>query len=536
VIKYKIINYVMNKKAFLFLCVFLSACLGLWAQSDEYIYFTIPGSPVSIVTLTVTMAAGESPTAYHIIDPSMSSTAPVPGNQILLDDTKYYPSSTAWPQTRATLSKSGSVLTLVIERWIDSTDRDTLAQGTWVLIVRNLNNPTTKSFACQDKNENPIATCASLNLAPTLTIGFNPPKSASFDSTYCFVTSSATQNISFTGGSVDPEGNALGGYRWESTNRMPAEFALVQNPVNISFNTDNSNAYDITFFVTESFPSTSFTRISTTKVTVVVKNPPVAAIQYNTTGAGDPYLDPPGSVLPVTRGDTLYFSGQNSQTNDPLAGGISYAWDFNGDGNAESSDAETFLQFSVDGYYLISLKVTDNYAYTAENSMSVFVSEDGSQIPALASPDLIAPANGSVAVALNTSFTWRDIEDEDTGHISYKLYVSQNNDFSGCTPIIIAGAVSAVHYASLALLLALAPFSFLSRRRLLARIMVIVFLGIICFSCAVGSSSGGSDNSDNINYTLAAPLASATQYFWKVRAENAGGDFSESQVWSFTTK
>jgi hypothetical protein len=358
----------MSKKI-VFFFIFLSAALSLRAQSDEYIYITVPGSPVAIVTLTVTMAAGESPTAFHIIDPSMSSAAPVAGsqptgNQILSGNTFYYPyTATSPPHTKATLTQAGDVLTLVVERWNFPDERGYLSQGTWVFIIRDLNNPTTKSFNCLDINGDPIATCAALNAPPVVGISFDPAKTPSFDSTYCFVTSSTTQNIDFEGSATDPEGDSLA-YSWESTNHSPTEFDTALDPAIEPFATDNSDVYDVTFSVTETFTGSSFTREMTDQVTVVVKNPPTAAIRYNQTGASDPYTAPATTYLVINQGDTIYFSGGTSVSNDPLAGDIEYFWDYEGDATVDDSGTdkeEVSHQYTASGQYDATLTVEDQY-------------------------------------------------------------------------------------------------------------------------------------------------------------------------------
>ena len=155
-------------------------------------------------------------------------------------------------------------------------------------------------------------------------------------------------------------------------------------------------------------------------------------------------------------------------------------------------------------------------------------------------PGLVSPGENQAGLDTTVTFWWTPSSDPAGESMSYKLYVSQNKDFSNCTPIDVpeSGQKHSLPFADAAGL-AISVMAFgISRRKRLALLLVIMSLSIGLASCGGGGgSNGGNPGGGNTNISSTVQgLQSGTTYFWKVAANNVTGQSAESDTWTFGTR
>lgn len=123
-----------------------------------------------------------------------------------------------------------------------------------------------------------------------------------------------------------------------------------------------------------------------------------------------------GDRSPVARIDTDVTSGalpltvnfSAARSNDPDGGDITYAWDFDNDGDIDSTEEEPSFEYTTGGQFSAVLTVTDDEGDTASASVSITA---GNTPPTI---DVNAPANGgfiSFGDSVGYDVTVTDTED-----------------------------------------------------------------------------------------------------------------------------
>jgi len=216
--------------------------------------------------------------------------------------------------------------------------------------------------------------------APTADIKYNTDGSATYvapPSPYKAVKTGDTIYLSADDSSTgDPLAGGSLAYDWDYGDGTTPH----GNTSHVSHSYTTRNDYMVRLKVTDryGFPSAE------TTMRVVVADTPVAALQYKT-NVGAPYSSPPATPVIISSGDTVYFSGTSSVSNDPLGGALTYEWDYDGNGTVDESTTGTpSNKYLLCDSYSAKLRVTNQEGFPSSwVSMRVAVrSHQVSQFPA----------------------------------------------------------------------------------------------------------------------------------------------------------
>lgn len=161
-------------------------------------------------------------------------------------------------------------------------------------------------------------------------------------------------------------------------------------------------------------------------------------------------------------------------------------------------------------------------------------------------PQLLTPSQGQT-VSTTVTLQWSPAKDP--APCTYTLYISQNQDLSGASPIQVAsvqGGMYAMGGGAAALLLfgIAVPGVPRSRRKLIMMLLAGVMVAGLLVSCGGGGGSNTaaastpassvSPSSGALSYTVSGLSAKAT-YYWEVVAQDNAGNTVQSQIGSFQT-
>ena len=152
-------------------------------------------------------------------------------------------------------------------------------------------------------------------------------------------------------------------------------------------------------------------------------------------------------------------------------------------------------------------------------------------------PTLISPTQGTV-VNSTVTFSWRQRPDEDGDEITNSLYISDQESFTGTTPIHVSftSRTQHVYYAQAGGLLLFSVFLLYRKRKnfLIGCLLIVTSLALIVSCGGGGSSENSGDDLTLRSYTV--QLSEETTYYWKVIAEDDSGGITQSQVAMFSTE
>ncbi len=245
---------------------------------------------------------------------------------------------------------------------------------------------------------------------------------------------------------------------------------------------------------------------------------------------------------------SLWYDGRSGQ--DHIfgqlldAGGSPYATD--GDTNFTVATGATY------GSPAVAYNLKDN------NFMAAFEDLDGDTVLDVmvalinlppSEPELLSPADGATGLSIPVTLKWTKSKDFEGQGVNEELYLCENSDWSGCTPIqmssVDAGSGDKEYVRSAGWVLGVLSVLFAAgalrrKKKLLACIFVLVFAaGMVMGACGGGGGGGDDDKKkDNtVAYTAdAEDLDAATTYFWKVVSTDGDGFISRSDTRSFTTE
>lgn len=180
-------------------------------------------------------------------------------------------------------------------------------------------------------------------------------------------------------------------------------------------------------------------------------------------------------------------------------------------------------------------------------------SENTNALPT--APTLVSPANNSTHVnGATVTFKWNRATDPDGDTVSYDFYLCTNSSFTACGPVNVAvNALSETQLAGLLgglggsgfLLAGLMGAGRAQHKKFKAMLAIVMLLSLLG-SCGGGGGGGGSGGSggngnggggnDNTVTHTVTMLTSATQYYWKVVAQDVNGGNTSSAVYTFTTQ
>jgi len=156
-------------------------------------------------------------------------------------------------------------------------------------------------------------------------------------------------------------------------------------------------------------------------------------------------------------------------------------------------------------------------------------------------PELISPEDGATDQETTLSLIWKETTDADGDEISYKVYICEDENFSGCSSQDVSAGKSNDFAGGVPFIGGIFLIGSLfagKRKKFVASLALMLSLAI--YSCG-GSSAGdapvgeGSDlPAGSMSYQV-ENLKSNTVYFWKIEATDLK-ESNESQVRRFTTK
>ena len=120
---------------------------------------------------------------------------------------------------------------------------------------------------------------------------------------------------------------------------------------------------------------------------------------------------PPAPRRPASPRSTVQFKGDTSH--DPEGGPITYAWDFNGDGNVDSTDPNPSYTYTANGAFTAKLTVKDQTGLTGVENIPITV---GNRAPVIT---FETPIDGQAASFTDTvpyKVSVTDPEDGTTGN------------------------------------------------------------------------------------------------------------------------
>lgn len=149
-------------------------------------------------------------------------------------------------------------------------------------------------------------------------------------------------------------------------------------------------------------------------------------------------------------------------------------------------------------------------------------------------PILTSPEIGATDLGTTVTFSWEDSTDANGDTLRYSVTVCEMQDFSSCTPEVVATKGFPIIYAGLGggggmLLLAGLVMPYKRKQRWIYS-ACLLSVAILTASCGGG---GGSSPPASINHTVTG-LNASTQYYWKVTATDFI-DSTDSEVREFTT-
>ena len=153
-------------------------------------------------------------------------------------------------------------------------------------------------------------------------------------------------------------------------------------------------------------------------------------------------------------------------------------------------------------------------------------------------PILRSPDNNSSGLPTTVILTWIDGTDADGDTLRHSVSVCVNQDFSSCTPIVVASKDYSLMLASLGsgtgLLLWLGLLMPSVRKQRTRWIYAVGLASMILFMSACGDSSDSNGGGTPSSYTVTS-LSPATQYYWRISATDFI-DTTHSPTRSFTTQ
>jgi hypothetical protein len=173
-------------------------------------------------------------------------------------------------------------------------------------------------------------------------------------------------------------------------------------------------------------------------------------------------------------------------------------------------------------------------------SVSGIANTPGNTAPT--APVLVSPEDLAVDVASPVTFVWQKSTDADGDAITYGLYYSQDNTFSGTVPETVASASTngGMMYAGLLMLpLGMAGLTLASRKRFAAlAVLVLCVLLLSLAACGGGGGGGGGGGKkkpgNKVSFSPPDTLQTGAVYYWKVVADDGRGGITSSETRSFT--
>lgn len=156
-------------------------------------------------------------------------------------------------------------------------------------------------------------------------------------------------SVNFSATATDPDNNLPLSYRWTFGNGMPDQF--VQNPGNVVFN--QAGTYIVTLTVTDSLGN-----IGTATRTIIVGNGSFPGNGGTGTGAPNGIINAPANDITISRGQSIYFSGDAIDPDGDF--NITYSWNFGGGAVASTQKIPGNVIFSTQGRFTVTLTVTDS--------------------------------------------------------------------------------------------------------------------------------------------------------------------------------
>ena len=154
------------------------------------------------------------------------------------------------------------------------------------------------------------------------------------------------KDVSFQGKGVDPEKKAIT-YKWDFGDGTKS---TEQNPKHTY--KEAGKDYTVTLVVIDDKKAES----KPVKVKIYVNAPPVAVAEATPTSGKAPL--------------TVEFDGSKSSDKE---GTVAFAWDFNGDGATDSTEAKGSFTYEQPGIYTATLTVADDDGATASSSVTITV-------------------------------------------------------------------------------------------------------------------------------------------------------------------
>lgn len=162
-------------------------------------------------------------------------------------------------------------------------------------------------------------------------------------------------------------------------------------------------------------------------------------------------------------------------------------------------------------------------------------------------PQLIYPAESQGGLGSSVEFRWRKCSDPENNPVNYSLFVSENPDFAGDTPILVQSSSFAVYYADTSMgiiFFGIALAGGIRKINKASLLMLAVFAALmISFSCGGGGGSSGSSGgsgdapvpANEVSLEVSG-LAAGSVYYWKVVADDGNGGVVQSEKRSFMTQ
>lgn len=159
-------------------------------------------------------------------------------------------------------------------------------------------------------------------------------------------------------------------------------------------------------------------------------------------------------------------------------------------------------------------------------------------------PILAYPANNETGLATTVDFVWERSADPDADPVAHSLSYCADSNFTNCYPVEVAMHSGGVLFSGPVAILVFGTtfIGGISRRKLPAPFLatILLLLSSPLISCSESSnvstnSESGEAPTSEITYSV-SNLEPGTTYYWKVSAEDANGEKTQSVVWSFTTQ
>jgi bacillopeptidase F len=152
-------------------------------------------------------------------------------------------------------------------------------------------------------------------------------------------------------------------------------------------------------------------------------------------------------------------------------------------------------------------------------------------------PTLISPAQGTV-VSPAVTFSWIQLPDADGDAVINSLYISEQESFTGTTPILVSffsETQQTIYAQAGGLLFLLGLFLCRKKKTSLAGYLLVALILTIIVSCGGSSSDENTEVDANLrSYTV--QLSAETTYYWKVIADDGLGGITQSRVATFSTE